>query len=228
MSIIIGSKYTQEIGELQYFDSIITFSSNPLLTEEIDSHSDINLFKCNNNTLIVSDEIRGEIEPKIKGYSLVNCGSIKSPYPCDVKLNVLYINNKIFCNTKYVSKEIVEYAEDNNIELIHTNQGYTKCSVCIVSDNAVITDCESLFSLLKFYQIDVLYIKPGYVGLSDKHYGFIGGASGLINDKTLYFSGDISSHPDYGQIKEFLNKNNIKCVFNKSRPLYDFGGFIKI
>ena len=50
----------------------------------------------------------------------------------------------------------------------------------------------------------------------------------MIDDITLYFSGDISTHPDYNNIIDFLNKYNIKPVFNKSRKLSDFGGFIKL
>ena len=48
--------------------------------------------------------------------------------------------------------------------------------------------------MLKNYQIDVLKIQPGYVALSEKHYGFIGGASARIADDTVYFSGNIAEH----------------------------------
>lgn len=226
--IILGEKYTNEIKELQQYDrNIVTFKPNKNLVEEINNHADIHIFK-HNKTLIVSDKIVGDIAPEITGYNIETCKDIRSPYPEDIKLNVLFINNKIICNTKYVAREIIELSKKYNIQLLHTNQGYSKCSVCKISDTAVITDSVSIASLLKICQIDVLTIKPGNIALSNEHYGFIGGASGLINEQLLYFSGDISKHPDYENILDFTNKHNIKIIFNKNRPLTDFGGFIKL
>ena len=71
-------------------------------------------------------------------------------------------------------------------------------------------------------------ISKGHIYLSDSHYGFIGGASGKLSDNEIYFSGDISSHPDYDIITDFLDKYHIKPVFNRNRRLNDFGGFIKV
>ena len=82
--------------------------------------------------------------------------------------------------------------------------------------------------MLKNYQFDVLKIQPGHVALSNNHYGFIGGASGRITDNTIYFSGNLEKHPDYGAIIEFLNKYGLKTIFNKKRPLTDFGGLIML
>lgn len=229
MRLIIGEKYTDEIRELTELGcNVITFKPNPYLDEEINSHADINFFNCNNGNIVLSDAVKGETEPFLKDFSLVECNGIKSPYPSDISLNCAIIGRYLLCNTKHVAEEIKLLCSSNNIELLHTNQGYSKCSVCVLNDRAVITESSTIASLLKNYQIDVLQIRQGYVALSDKHYGFIGGASGMVDDTTLYFSGDISAHPDYNRIIEFLYKYNIKPVFNKSRKLSDFGGFIKL
>lgn len=145
-----------------------------------------------------------------------------------MKLNCALIGKRLLCNEKYLAPEIRAFCETENIQILHTNQGYSKCSVCILDDNAVITDCSSIACLLKNCQIDVLEVKPGYVVLSDKHYGFIGGASGKLNEHQIYFSGDISKHPDFEAINRFLKKHGFEPVFNKNRPLNDFGGFINL
>ena len=229
MKLIIGEKYTTEINELQNSGcEIVTFKPNYALDDEINSHADINFFNCNNGQIILSDTVKGETEPFLGDFNLVPCKGIKSPYPDDVKLNCALIGKFLLCNTKFVADEIKLFCKESNIQLLHTNQGYSKCSVCVLNENAVITENSSIASLLKNYQIDVLLIKGGYVNLSDKHCGFIGGASGMINEHTLYFSGDISLHPDYDSIIKFLDKYNIKPVLNKSRKLSDFGGFVKL
>ncbi len=229
MRLIIGEKYSREIEELTELGcEVITFKANSELDHEIESHADINFFNCNNGQIILSDAVKGEIEPFLTGYDLVECKGIKSPYPSDVKLNCAVIGDLVLCNTKFVAREIKSFCETNNLKLLHTNQGYSKCSVCVLNDSAIITENSAIASLLKNCQIDVLHINEGYVALSDVHHGFIGGASGMINDHTIYFSGDISSHPDYEDIIKFLDKYHIKPVFNKSRKLYDFGGFIRL
>ena len=228
MSLIIGSKYIEEIRELRDMGyDIITFEPSYALQTEISSHADINVFKIN-NTLLVNEDIKISVGESTGLSDIVYIKGIQSPYPHDIKLNCAIIGNKLLCNTKYVAEEILRYAEANNIRIIHTNQGYSKCSVCVVNDNAVITADEVIAYLLKNCQIDVLKISEGYIHLSDNHYGFIGGASGKLNDNKLYFSGDISSHPDYENIIGFLDKHSVKPVFNKNRQLNDFGGFITI
>lgn len=229
MSLIIGKKYTEEINELSALGYIIIpFSPPDNLDDEISSHADLSFFKFDDGTLFINESLKGEIGESEGSFKRVSVEGITSPYPNDIKLNCALIGQNLLCNTKYASKEILEYAENNNIRIIHTNQGYSKCSVCVVSDNAVITEDDGIAYLLKNYQIEVLKISKGNVYLSDDHYGFIGGASGKLNNEELYFSGDISSHPDYDKILKFLNNHHIKPVFNKNRRLNDFGGFIKI
>ncbi len=225
----IGKKYTDEIKELNDLGiETILLTGNKLLDDEICNHADIQVFNCKNSEFIVDNEIIGELEPIFNDIMLIPCMAIKSPYPNDVKLNAAILDNKVICNSKFISQEIMTFARNENYEIIHTNQGYTKCNLCIVTDNAVITEDDGLASLLKNYQIDVLKISKGNVNLSDAHYGFIGGAGCKIADDAMYFSGDISSHPDYSNIKEFINKYGISLIYNKNRKLTDFGGLVPI
>ncbi len=224
---LIGAKYTEEIKELQDLDiNVIPLSHNPYLDEEINNHADILAFNCNNEFLLVDEYIKGEIDPVLSGYKILSCRGIESPYPADIKLNATLLGNRLICNKQYASKELLSWAESNSIEIISTKQGYCKCNLCVVNDNAVITEDNSLSSLLKNCQIDVLKISKGFVGLSDKHYGFIGGASAQISPNEIYFSGDLSEHPDYRDILSFLDMYNVEPIFNKSRKLSDFGGII--
>lgn len=226
---LIGAKYIEEIAELSELGiETISLPHNPFLDEEINSHADILSFNTHDGIFFLDYNIKGEIEPFLRGYKTFYCNDIKSPYPMDVALNVALLDNKLFCNKKAALPEIISWAESKNIEIINTNQGYTKCNMCVLNDKAVITEDGGLSSLLKKYQTDVLKIDKGYIALSDKHYGFIGGAGVMVSDSLIYFSGDISSHPNFTEITEFLDKYNIKPVFNINRKLRDFGGFIEI
>ena len=228
-SCLIGAKYIDEINDLTELGiECITIPSSDSLFEEIKNHADILCFNCGNKEIIVNAQIAGELVGKLKDSTRIPCKNIKSPYPDDVKLNAALIGNKLICNKDFVADEIKSFCNENNITIIHTRQGYAKCSLCVVTEKAVITEDDGLACLLKNYQFDVLKIQPGFVHLSDKHYGFIGGASGKISEHQMYFSGDLRKHPDYEEILSFLNRYNIKPVFNKNRQLNDFGGFIPL
>ncbi len=224
--LLIGAKYKDEISELNSLGyEIIKLPENPCLDDEINNHTDILSFKFKDN-IIAETSIAGELKLKINDYNIIVCNNIKSPYPNDIKLNAAVLGNKIICNSKYVSEEILSLINAFNFEIMHTNQGYTKCNLCVINDKAIITEDKGLSYLLKNSQIDVLLIKSGYVQLSENHYGFIGGAGCMLNENEIYFSGNITQHPDYDNILIFLNKYNVKPIYNKNRSLRDFGGFI--
>lgn len=227
---LIGECYTEEINELKELGiECIPIRKNYLLDDEISCHSDILAFNFGNGLILINNSATGEANLKNIGIEPVICNEkIRSPYPNDIPFNVAFTGKHIICNSTYTAKEIIEFAVKNNIEIIKTKQGYSKCNLCIVSENAVITEDNGLASLLKKYQFDVLLISSGDIYLSDSHYGFLGGASCKISPDKMYFSGDLSSHRDYERIIKFLELYNIQPIYNKSRKLPDFGGIIQL
>ena len=131
-------------------------------------------------------------------------------YPFDVLFNACLVGNRLICNRKTVSHLILEAANSKNCEIINVPQGYTKCSVCIVSDNAIITADKAIYEACRD-TFDVILISEGHISLPPYNFGFIGGVSGTCGDK-VYFCGSLDTHPDGDIIKEF-------CVKHKKIPI---------
>lgn len=227
---LIGSKYIDEIKELNNLGvECLLLKTNQLLEDEINNHADILAFNFGNGQVLLNNGSIGENDlGNLHITPIIYKNKICSPYPGDIPLNVAFTGKHIICNQLYTAKEIVDFAKCNDFEIINTSQGYSKCNLCIINENAVITEDRGLASLLKKYQYDVLLISCGDIYLSDIHYGFLGGASCMVSADTIYFSGDLSQHRDYDRIISFLNHYNIKPVYNKLRRLTDFGGIIQL
>ena len=73
---------------------------------------------------------------------------------------------------------------------------------------------------------DALKISPGGVGLKNFPYGFIGGASGLLNNKKLLLCGDLNIHPDGDKIRDFVNHKGVNIICLSSTKLFDFGSIL--
>jgi hypothetical protein len=95
-----------------------------------------------------------------------------------------------------------------------------------VSENAVITADKNIARTAEAAGADALLIStaPEKIRLDGYDYGFIGGASGMLED-TVYFTGDISSHPDAERIAEFCKAHKKKKMISLSKEtLCDVGG----
>ena len=112
--------------------------------------------------------------------------------------------------------------------MINVKQGYCKCSICIVDDNSIITSDEGIYKEVIKYGIDCLLIQKGHIDLFELDYGFIGGCSGLISDKTLMFFGDIKKHPDYNKINTFVSSKNKTIISLSDENLLDLGSLIPL
>ena len=129
-------------------------------------------------------------------------------YPYDIAYNVLVYKNKAFGRADFIDNTVKEELKKRNIELINVNQGYSKCS-CAITENGIITADDSIFDALIKNNINALKITPKQVKLPGYDYGFIGGASGMIDGKCIFF-GDVTKHADYEKIKAFCDFSYIK------------------
>lgn len=146
--------------------------------------------------------------------------STKCNYPKDIAYNIKVVGNKIFHNFKHTDAEITNVMGERTP--INVSQGYSGCSICKVGDNAIITADTVIHSRALKNSVDSLLITPGHIALPPFEYGFIGGAS-FYSDGVVYFFGDVTRHPNYGDISKFcsLHASKIHCL--DDGILYDYG-----
>lgn len=223
-----SEKLMQKLTELNI--KMIVTASSKNLDERICYHTDMLLLNYAKSRLLYDESQKENIVNFLtigyRGDIIEN--TIKSPYPDDSRLNVVFAGGRLICNPQTTDEFILKFASDNGFKIIPVNQGYTKCSVCLINENALITDDESIYNACIANGIDSLLISKGSVKLNGFDYGFIGGCTGLIDKNKLLFNGDLRLHSDADKIISFLNKYNIEPVIVENKPLYDVGGIIPL
>ena len=198
------------------------------LPEPVNSHADLQILHSGKNNMFCQDEhlCIGESNAKF----IINKIQLSAgnTYPNDVRLNCAIIGNKIICNVKTIAREILEFADISGLTVINVKQGYAKCSICVVNENAIITDDKSIYTAAGNFFNDTLFISKGSIGLKGYNYGFIGGCCGKIDKNKIAFNGAIESHKDYKKIIDFLERNSVECVELHNNPLYDIGGILPL
>ena len=198
------------------------------------SHADMQALNIDNKAVILLKDniyLNSQIIDKTKNSSIEFIFTEKAfdefKYPECVKLNIAIVGHYAICNFKYSDKAVINTLKKYNYELINVNQGYAKCSVSVVGDEAVITSDNSIFRAVQG-KIDCLKIQEGHIYLCEKYGGFIGGSSFLSDKSTLAFTGDITAHPDYINIKSFCRNHGVDVMSLSKSPLCDVGGVVVI
>ena len=172
---------------------------------------------------IKTEAIYPEVDPDIDGSS---GGTALSPvYPGDIVFNAACTGRFFIHNLKYTASELLTAAKDCGMTLINTRQGYSKCSTVIVDEDSVITYDDAIAKPCEAAGMNVLKIRPGHILLPGFDTGFIGGTSGRIGE-TIVFNGDLSAHPDFEAIKEFVCGRGLDLKWFAEWPLTDIGSII--
>ena len=145
--------------------------------------------------------------------------SVGKKYPSDILLNGLFLSQTLYGRIDRLSSLLTNYAKDT----VFVRQGYTRCSVCKLNENAIITADTSIADAASTRGVDVLLITSGHTLLDGYNYGFIGGASLTYRDK-IFFFGKIENHPDYVKMRDFAEKHSVKLISLSDLPLSDIGG----
>lgn len=224
--IVANGEYPQYIKELE------SCGINVLLTEpctgilhSLRCHADM-LFSNLGNGEFLIEKTQKNLKDKLTQLNLFteyNDVELGKKYPEDIALNACIVGNKVICGKKGVHQAIKK-----NRDIIEVNQGYVKCSVCVVNENSLITDDESIYEACRLKGLDVLLISKGSVSLDGFDYGFIGGCCGKIADDTLAFCGDLNTHTDAYRIKSFLREHGVYPVSLANGCLIDIGSLLPV
>ena len=186
---------------------IVEIKSTDQVYESISSHPDI--FMCKINDEIIQSEYD-------LGYS----------YPDNVKYNGVQIGKYFIHHTGYTASKLISAVKAADLMTVHVSQGYTKCNIVAVDENSIITSDEGIRNKLVPLGLDVLLISAGNVNLKGFSYGFLGGASGRVGD-SIVFNGDLSAHPDFFKISDFILSRGLKLKYFEEYQLEDIGSIIE-
>lgn len=209
---------------------IVTLPSDSRLPAPTASHADMLLFLI--DTKIFCNEIYFKNNQNVfacikeYGYDVIPCDfEVKSLYPHDVALNQALIGKYVVGKQDSCAKEIIKYVSENTYSYLAIKQGYAKCSTLILNKKAIVTADDSIISIAKDLDIDVLKIRNASteIRLDGYDYGFIGGAS-AVYENNVYFFGNIELHQNGAQIQDFCKKHGFNVVSMSKEPLYDLGG----
>ena len=190
---------------------------------EVSGHPDMQIHFINNRAICAPETYNYYKSLNLRDVNIFSgTKQLKDKYPDDVAYNVCLLGDYVICRPLSVTIEIL--AEYRNLKktILNSKQGYAKCSICVVNDNSAITSDNGIYKLLKEHNINVLKIQEGYIELYGMQ-GFIGGASGLINDSTLCFNGDLKTHPDCNNIISFCKNVGVDAISLNKGILKDIG-----
>ena len=224
-------------GIKPFEDELLKLGINTIITVEnqrispnIANHADLVMNYSGSGNLFADNSQKNLItELNMLGFDCkIIDETVSGEYPKDCLLNCIFSDEYLICNSDCTSKNVLNFAKENNKTVLNVKQGYVKCSICPVEKNAVITDDESIYKVLTKNKFDVLLIKKGNVVLKGYDYGFFGGCCGKISEKNIAFLGDIKKHSCYDNIKAFTKNYGIELISLGNKELVDIGSLIPI
>ena len=228
-TFVMSDKYlcfADEIEKLGH--TVIASDTVRIFPNPEQKHADMQILPIIDGIFILNECTT--LDKKLPSERLVYCNEkAGKKYPKNIILNFLFQNNALFGKLSAIDKNLLDYCRVNNIKTVNVNQGYARCSTLVLNNNAAVTSDLSIEKALKNNGVEVLLVSTGNIVLDGYDYGFIGGASGKIDDNTVAFFGNIKNHPDYKRIENFCkyNKASIRIIC-KDMPLIDIGGIVKI
>lgn len=237
--IAIGERYFHLIKGYLRNNNVksINIPDNPLIDKRVCGHVDMSILNYEKGKLFCAEyieRIRKKDILKDYGFEVIYVReAMAENYPHDALLNVCITEKFAIYNPKTAGKEVVKYLTSkmhNNFQHIHCNQGYAKCSVCVVDDYSIITSDKGILKKSREKGIDALLIEDNCIRLSGFSHGFIGGAAFKLCPSILTLTGRFPDSYKQNEIaiRNFLNKRNMELNYASNDIIIDIGGIIPL
>ncbi len=211
--------------------TVITPPSIDILTPSMRRHADLGIVIVGEKKVVCPPETFYYYSDALSPYEfevIMGGTGIGSNYPQDCAYNVGIVGKKCFLNKSVCDGRLFEILVSEGFEIVEVKQGYTKCSICPVGENSLITGDDTIAREGLKRGMDVLLIRNAGISLPPYKNGFWGGCCGMGNIDKLIVNGDISLLPAGEKIKEFLSSKNIKIQKSKEGEVVDIGSIIPL
>lgn len=212
---------------------VIRLPASDKLSCAVASHPDMLLFYFQNKIISSAEYcesapyVFSDIRELLPSVSIAFTNeSLEKSYPRDAIFNALTVGGHLFCKADTVSPALLSYAKELGLKLHTVKQGYPACTT-LAFGNAAVTADRGMARALSDAGIKVTLIVSGGIELPPYEYGFIGGAAGVFRD-TVYFLGNLDTHPDSELIRSAIEAEGFKAVSLSDGPLRDLGRIIFI
>lgn len=232
--LIIGEKYRDKLDEALRSLGIdpICCPSNPFIDERLTGHCDLSVLHVGGDTVFLASYLKNtDFSRKLEAlgfHTLYPQAVMDKTYPKDAPFNLCLLKNAFYYAEKVSNQQIVERLINKGFQPLSVNQGYCRCSICIVNERSIITSDRGVYRTALENGLDCLLIEPGNILLDGFDYGFIGGSSFKISDDCICFTGVLDDHPDKDAILSFLEKHNVRPVFLTDQPIFDIGSAVPL
>ena len=214
------------IRNLSFFGECIPLPVFEKLPFPVCAHPDMLMAKIGNKLLIHEEYREGQALLSSLGIPFsVSHTPVSDKYPGDIRLNCFCFGDFFISNEKYVSEQALQIATESGFLPVSVPQGYAKCS-CAVAGNGLATADRGIAKALRKTGADILLLNPYFIGIDVYDTGFIGGASVLLDEKTLGFFGNIEAFRQYEVLSDFFERQGVSLISLGDSPLFDYGGAV--
>ena len=232
--MLIGEKYRVRLSAAMCKLGIYVywFPDIPNVDFRVSGHIDLGAIHLGTNRILLSEEFMSGYDNLVnyftkRGFRIFwSKNLLTAKFPGDCNLNACILGEKIIHRLAITESELMSHFSID--KRINVSQGYTKCSICVVNENSVITADENISAVLTKLGVNVLLITPGCITLEGYDTGFIGGATFKLSRNELAFTGQLNNHPDKARIESFLELNDVKPVYLTDDPIFDIGSAIPV
>ena len=238
-TIIADSRMPEEAKKnLKKIGNVLFINPTSITYDSISSHPDIFFFQ-KDDALIYAPNAPKKIVKELKKRKINLIEGEKEvgkKYPETVPYNAVGIGNLLIHNLKHTDETILSSYENH----INVNQGYTRCNLIALNENAFITSDVGIFnavnsqqttdnslypheSLVETYgRTSVLYIDPKQIKLEGQKNGFFPGCCGVWKNN-LIVCGSTKNLKEKTELDKFLKDNNFNLIELYDGDLIDVG-----
>ena len=228
MLVIIDKKIPEKAKEkLKAYGNLLELETSGITYEAISGHPDI-FFHPIDDKLVVAPNTPEKYIAVLKknGVNLVmGEQAVGEKYPASSAYNAVSTSNLLIHNFRNTDAVITRLSED--ADLIHVDQGYTRCNLLPLDDEHFITSDEKIKRVLDRFVRDCLYVNPDGILLEGFKHGFFGGCCGIHGHK-VFITGSLKHYPDGEIARHYLSSLKYEIIELYDGQLFDGGSILCI
>ncbi len=226
MLIIIDKKIPEQAKiKLREYGHLLELETSGITYEAISGHPDVFFHQCPAG-LIAAPNLPAKFKEELNSYGIeVIEGeqNVGEKYPASSAYNAVSTHRLLIHNFRNTDSVITRLNEDT--DLIHVDQGYTRCNLLALDDDHFITSDDKIQRVLGRFEKDCLYTDPAGIILEGFKHGFIGGCCGILDNK-VFIIGSLNKYAEGEKLKTYLEAQKMPIVELYDGPLFDGGSLI--